>query len=227
MKTSSKILTALLSTILIVIIAFLLDIRVFGEHRSLRADTSKTEEILIGDFKHVRVDHFNSLKVAQSDRNYIQYVIFNDTTIVNIEYAIENDTLKINGESLPPFASYTLFTNSAIESIDVTKSQINISGLKQDNIHLHLSDSRIESSGNSENNFSHFKNAMITQKDSKLYFHNIKVDTVEMAMENSNAQFGKDINSLKASVDSLSRLDLNHVSKLDLIRDRNSKVYMR
>lgn len=46
-------------------------------------------------------------------------------------------------------------------------------------------------------------------------------------MENSNAQFGKDIISLKASVDSLSRLDLKYVSKLELIRDKNSKVYMR
>ena len=140
MKTSSKILIGILSTILIVMIAFFMDIRVFGEHRSLRVDASITEDIHIGDFKHVQVDHFKSLKIADSDRNYIQFVIFNDTTIVNIEYAIENDTLKINGESLPSFVGCTLFTNSKIESIDVTNSQINISGLNQDSIHLHVSD---------------------------------------------------------------------------------------
>ena len=225
MKTSSKILTGLLSTIFIVILAIIFDFRVFGEHRSDRADTSKTEDILIGDFKHVRLDHFKSLKIAHSDRNYIQYVVFNDTVVVNIKYTIENDTLKINGESLKSFASYTLFTNSKIKSIGVTHSQINISGLSQDNIHLHLSDGEINSYGSSIK--SHFKNATITQVNSRLFFNKIKVDTVELTMENSNARFGKDINSLKASVDSLSRLDLKYVSKLKLIRDKNSKVYMR
>ena len=119
----------------------------------------------------------------------------------------------------------SLFTNSKIKSIGVAHSRINISGLNQDNIHLHLSDGEINSYGSSIK--SHFKNATITQVNSRLFFNNIKVDTVELTMENSNAQFGKDINSLKASVDSLSRLDLKYVSKLELIRDKNSKVYMR
>ena len=225
MKTSSKILTGVLSTILIVILAIIFDFRVFGERRDERFSISKSEEIPLGSYKHVYVDHFKSLKITNSDSSYIEYVIFNDTTIVNIAYAIDNDTLKINGESLPSFASYTLFTNSTIESISVINSQINISGLNQDNIHLHLSDGEINSYGSSIK--SHFKNTRITQVNSRLYFHKIKVDTVELTMENSNARFGKDINSLKASVDSKSELNLKYVSRLELIRDKNSKVYMR
>lgn len=225
MKTSSKILTALLSTILMVIVAIFLDFRVFGEHRSDWANSARTEDIVIGEFKHLRIEHLKSLKIAHSDKNYIQFVVFNDTIVGNIKYAIENDTLKINGESLPSFAVYRLFTNSEIESICATNSQLNISDLNQDNIHLYLSGAEIHSYGSSIK--SYFKNAEITQMNSKLYFSNIKVDTVNLTMENSNAQFGKDIISLKASVDSLSRLDLKYVSKLELIRDKNSKVYMR
>ena len=225
MKTSSKILTSLLTIILMVIVAIFLDFRVFGEHKSDREGIKKTENIAIGNFKHVRLDHFNSMKIARSDRNYIQFVVFNDTVVVNVKYEIDNDTLKINGESLPSFASYTLFTNSTIESIDARKSKLNISGLNQDNIQLQLSDCRIDSYGTAIN--SHIKNAAITQLNSKLYFNNIKVDTVQLDMENSNAQFGKDIYRLKASVDSTSRLDLRFVSKLELVRDKSSKVYMR
>ncbi len=74
MKTSSKILIGLLSTILIVMIAVFVDIKVFGEHRSMRVDTSKMKDIFIDDFKYVRVDDFKSLKLSDSDRNYFRYV---------------------------------------------------------------------------------------------------------------------------------------------------------
>ncbi len=225
MKTSSKILIGLLSTILIVIVVFLLDIRFFGEHRSSQTDNYKTTDIAISNFKHLLVDQFKFLKIAKSDSNYIQFVVFNDTTIVNFEYAIENDTLKINGELLPSFSGYTLFTNSEIESIVVLNSQINFSGLNQNNIRINLTDGKINSHGNSIK--SYFKNASISLLNSRLIFNNIKVDTIELTMENSNAEFGKDINSLNASVDSQSELILKYVSKLELVRDKKSKVYMR
>ncbi len=225
MKTSSKILIGLLSTILIVIVVFLLDIRFFGEHISSQTDNYKTTDIAISNFKHLLVDQFKFLKIAKSDSNYIQFVVFNDTTIVNFEYAIENDTLKINGELLPSFSGYTLFTNSEIESIVVLNSQINFSGLNQNNIRINLTDGKINSHGNSIK--SYFKNASISLLNSRLIFNNIKVDTIELTMENSNAEFGKDINSLNASVDSQSELILKYVSKLELVRDKKSKVYMR
>lgn len=228
MKTSSKILTGLLSTIFIVIVAIFVDIRVFGKHKSERyfVETRK-EKYQLEDFTHLYVDEFKSLKIVYSDKNYIEAVILYDSINVNINYSIHHDTLKINGNSLPSFSSFTLYTNSPIESISVMKSNLRISGFSQDNIYMKIVDGGISNFGNSEKAISYFKHAEISELNSKINFYNTRIDTLELDMENSNAQFNEDIGNVNASIKSNSKLHLKNAERLDLEKDKDSRIYMR
>lgn len=228
MKTSNKILIGLLSTILFVMMAFMLDIRVFGEHRSERMTERKSKNLPVGDFKHIKIDNLRSIKISPSETNHIHFVAYNDTTTVNISFVVENDTLIIAGtRSSSGHPSYTLYASSKIESISANKSNIRISGLHQDRIQLKVTDGEINSFGSKENEFSHFKSANIIELNSRINFHNAKFDTLALDMVNSNAGFSKDINTVNASIKSKSQLHLKNVEKLELVKDKTSRIYMR
>lgn len=228
MKTSNKILIGLLSTILFVIMAFFFDIRVFGEHRNERRAIAKTENLSVGNFKHIEIENLKSIKIAPSDTNNIQFISFNDTTKLNISYVVENDTLKITGKRSTAFkGSYTLYANSNIESITVKDSKIRLSGLDQDRIYLNVVDGEVSYKRNSENESSGFKKTKIKGINSRIYFWDAEIDTLEIDIEKSRAEFRKNINTVNASVKSNSQLHLKNVEKLKLVKDADSRIYMR
>ena len=228
MKTSNKIMIGLLSTIFFVMVVMGLDVRVFGERRGDRFKISKTENLPIGAFKHITIDNIRSFKIAPSDTDHIQFIANNDTTDISIKYVIENDTLKISELDSPSFASsYVLYANSKIESITVENCNIRVVGLEQDSIRMSVSNGEINSFGSNANEFSYFKKAIITEHNSRINFHNTKVDILEIQLNNSNAGFSKDIEMVQASIKSKSTLHLKDVEKLDLEKDENSRIYLR
>ena len=227
MKISNKILIGFLSTIFIVMAAMFLHVRVFGERKSERFKVSKTENLPIGEFSHVQIDNIESLQISPSETNHIHFIAYNDTTKIGIKYTIENDTLKIADDEPSSRSSYVLYAKSKIESITVANCNIRITGINQDSIQLKVTDGEINSFGSNENEFSHFRMAKITELNSRINFHNIKVDMLEIQLNNSNAGFSKDIEMVQASIKSKSTLNLKDVEKLELEKDENSRIYLR
>ncbi len=228
MKTSNKLLIGLLSTIFFVIMAFFLDIRVFGEKWRERSAETKTENFPLEDFKHIEIEKLKSIKISPSEANRIQFATYNDTTEFGINYVIENDTLKISGKSSIKFrGSYTLFTKSNIESIAVKDSKIRLSGLDQDSIFLNIVDGEISSLARSDSDISIFKKARISGINSTIRFWDAKIEILELNIEKSRAEFRKDINHVNASIRSNSQLHLKNVEKLEIVKDKESRIYMR
>jgi hypothetical protein len=124
-------------------------------------------------------------------------------------------------------SSYVLYANSKIESITVENCDIRIAGLQQDSIRMSVSNGEINSFGNSAKDYSYFKKAIITEHNSRINFHNTKVDILEIELNNSNAGFSKDIEMVQASIKSKSTLHLKDVEKLELEKDENSWIYLR
>lgn len=229
MKTSNKLLIGLLSTILLVISAMFLEIRVFGEHRSERFVESKSEKLPIDDFKHVAIENTKSIEIATTtESNHIHFVSYDDSTEINIKYVVENDTLKISAKgSRTTKGSYTLHTNSNIESISIKGTKIRLSGLHQDSIYFKVSDGEINANSSSKSQVSNFKHAKIWGLNSKIYFWDSKIDDLELEIENSRAEFRKDMNSVNATIKSKSQLHLNNLEKLELVKDKESRIYVR
>jgi hypothetical protein len=205
-----------------------LEIRVFGENRSERFTEAKSENLPLGDFKHVVIDNLRNIKISPSETNHIHFVAYHDTTNINISYVVENDTLKISGiASSPRNSSYTLYAAATIESISVNNSYIKISGLDQDSICLKVLESEVSTSRSSEKDVSNFKIAKIMGLNSKIYLWDAKIDDLALEIENSRAEFRMDINTVNATIKSKSQLHLKNVEKLELVKDEDSRIFMR
>ncbi len=225
MKTSNKIFIGLLVTIFMVIMAFLIDIRVFGEHRSERFSAKNTEDFSIGHFEHVRVDHLSSFYLDPlSDKNFIQFESFRDSIKSFIDYSISNDTLIIHGKEKKSFYKYTLHYQGQIKSITLNNARAELNGMDQDSIVFNVKNGEVNGYRNNQRKDSHFKMAKFNMKDSKINLYSIQVDSLMLDMEKSNARIETDVHKIHASLKSNSELNLRKVTSLDIDKDESSKL---
>ena len=226
MKTSNKILIGFVATIFIVITAAFIDIRVFGVHRSVDNRTKKTYNFDLGQYKYLKVDNVPSLEIRPSSTNHLNFIAYGDTLDLNIEFRVENDTLFLLG-SKNNYRHFSLYTESEFESIISVNSKIEFKGLHQDSIKLYLDKGEINSWGKDASRMSTFGKVYIHQENSRLNFHNLKVDTVVITMNKSKAGFSRDINFVQASIKNNSNLDLKNAAQLIMEKDNGSRIYMR
>lgn len=228
MKTSNKILLGLLTTIFLFITAAFIDIRVFGVHRSERNIIKKTHTIDLGNYKYLKTKNINSLEIRPSANNHVNFIAYNDTVEFAIDYRIENDTLfLISKKSLQFYTHYSLYTQSEIKSILALDSKIELKGLKQDEIFMMIDGGEANSWGSDSLMTSIFKKLSVIQVNSRTNFRNIKVDTLEIGLVNSRANFDNDILWLNADIKDQSNLELRNVIEAKFQKDKKSRIYMR
>jgi len=224
MKTSSKILIGLLSTIFLIMSAMFIEVRLFGLHGDERFTKTFTTDFPLESFSHVVIENSGSINISQGDKNKIEFVAYNDTAQSTIQYKMSGDTLKISRSHSPQFSNYTLYTSSAIASISVKDSDIRLTGINQDSMNIYMENGQISSYGNPEER-SCLKSLKIIQANSRLQFDNMKIDALDIEMEKSNARFGQEIAHVNASILSESELSMKEVEKLELKKDKSSQIH--
>jgi hypothetical protein len=226
MKTSNKILLGLLTTIFLFITAVFIDIRVFGVHRSERNMIKKTHNIDLGNYKYLKTKNINSLEIRPSANNHLNFIAYNDTVEFAIDYRIENDTLFLIGKKSPQYYThYSLYTQSEIKSILALDSKIELKGLKQDEIFIKIDGGEAYCWGKDSLRLSIFKKCNISQVNSRLNLHNVKIDTLKIDMVKSRAEFVKNIPVLNATMNDKSNLQLRKVSEAKFTSDKSSRIY--
>jgi len=232
MKTSNKILIGLLGTIFLLINAAIVDIKIFGVHRSNYRIVQHEENYQLKNFKHICIEDKRKIKVhpsiliKSSNMNLIKYEVYADTMIIGFKHAIIGDTLKITSLLDKPFMhQITIHSKHNIESISVVGTDVDFNGFKQDNISLFVKDGEINSWGNDSTMASALKKLRIDQINSKTNLRNVNIDTLEINLKNSKATFYKDILVLNADIKEQSNLHLRNVNEAKFQKDEKSRVY--
>ena len=224
MKTSSKILIGMLSTIFLIMSAMFIDVRLFGLHGDERFTKTFTTDFPLESFSHVLIENSGSINISQEDKNNIEFVAFSDTARSTILYKMSGDTLKISRSHSPQFSNYTLYTSSAIASISVKDSDIRLTKISQDSMKIYVKNGEISSYGNLEER-SYFKSLKIIQANSRVQFENVKIDDLSIDLDKSNARFGQEIAHVRASIQSESELSMKEVETLELKKDKSSRIH--
>jgi len=234
MKTSNKLLLGLLATILISISTIFFDIRVFGTHVNKYRVVTHSENYPLESFSHVIVSNQTktrfspSFNIVSSDKNHIEIAHYSDSAVHGFEHHIINDTLMIyNMAGEPLMHTFNLYIDSEIESITTEGANITLQGIRQDSIKMYVKRGEINSWGKDTTDLSKFKNLKIRQLNSRINFHNIEVDTLQISMVKSSAGISKEIRVLNADIKDKSSLDLKHASHLIVDKDNSSKIYLR
>jgi hypothetical protein len=233
MKTSSKLLIALISAIFAVTIAMFIDVRVFGTHRSNWSGITANHEkkINLGEFKHIRFsqdnssDRKHSISIIPSDSNFLKYSFFSDSLVFTFQHEIKGDTLVIRNIEESDFRyTYELFTNQHLESISVDGTRLRLGGLEQDSIYLKIRDGEIYSRKNREGSLIKFKTLIADQQDAKLNLYGADIDFFHINMIRSTATLEDEINILDATMKENSDLRVQNFADLRLKKDTGSRL---
>ncbi len=224
MKTSSKLLIGLLTAILMVMSAIFIDIRVFGLHGDERFTKNFSEDFPLENFSHVIIENVPMVEIDRAERNYIRFETIMDTLKSAIQYHIVGDTLKITGVQPIHYSYYRLFTNAVIESLTIKGSEVRFLALNQDNLMVEVVNGSLNSYGSDSIKFSHLKYLSLNQVNSSLNLENIKIDSLDIEMQQSNSRFSMEIEHINARLQSESELNLQDAEHLNLEKDKSSRV---
>ena len=233
MKTSSKLLIALVSAIFAVTIAMFIDVRVFGTHRSNWPGlTAKHEKKFnLGEFKHIRFsqdissDRKHSISIIPSDSNFLKYSFFSDSLVFAFQHEINGDTLVIKNIEENNFKyNYELFTNQHLESISVDGTKLRLGGLEQDSINLKIRNGEIYSHKNRAGNNIRIKTLMADQQDARLNLYGADIDFFQVNMIRSTATLDDEVNMLDAIMKEKSNLRVKNFADLRLKKDTGSRL---
>jgi hypothetical protein len=240
MKTSNKILTTFLSIIAIYFLVFALDWRLFGKKKKDSGGTELKHVIPLAEFNHLLLDNVK-LEVVCSDSNYIEITYTNDTTdfyymhdssFYKFEPRYIGDSISLdnfprvhaNNSALRLLHGCISFTDRPLKSVAAIDSRVELSRFNSDSLNITLNNSSLNGLGESS-----FRKLNINaHSNSKVNGNNkFSVDTLNISLENSRANFNKPIQQLSATVLNKSNLNLAQVDDIRIKKEKGSKVYFR
>lgn len=233
MKTSSKLLIALISGIFVVTIAMFIDVRVFGIHISNRPRIKANHEKIfnLGEYKHIRFsqdirsERKHSISIIQSDSNFLKYSFFSDSLLFDFQHEVKGDTLVIRNIEETGFRyNYELFTNQHLESISVDGTRLRLGSLEQDSIYLKIRNGEIYSHKNRSGNNIRIKTLMADQQDARLNLYGADIDFFHVNMVRSTATLEDEISMLDATMKENSNLSVKNFTDLRLKKDTGSRL---
>ena len=210
----------------------MIDLKVFGVHRSERKIVKNEKFFSLEKFHHISIKDRRKnrispyIKIKCSDKNLIKIENYADTMLYSFVHQIINDTLKIVSQDDQPFMhEFTILTNSKIQSINTEKSNIEIEGFRQDYLRIYQNQGQLRCYGNDSRKTSKFNKLNIIQNDAYMKLQNIHVDTLEIHMIKSRTEFDSDIAMLNAKIMNHSKLQLRNVAELNFKKDDSSKIH--
>lgn len=238
MKTSNKILTIFLGIVAFYFLVFALDLRLFGIHRDDRVIPElKSHVIPLKSFKYIKLIDVTSLELspASSDEYFIEIKHSSDTTqrgyvseatLQSIEPIYSGDTivLKGNKDLKPYFGNFIISIPASLQSISADHSHFRMNGFKSDSLKMELDDSEIR--GLYLSTIS--KLNVLARNKSKVFINDkYQIDTLNITLENSRANYYKPLKQLNGIVDKKSKLDVRHVDDIRVRKEKGSMVDFR
>jgi sulfur transfer complex TusBCD TusB component (DsrH family) len=225
MKTSKIILTSLLSTIGLFILAVNAEIRVNGRLRNPVMEIEKNK-IILPSFRVLYMTGCRNYEIVQNDSSYLQIMFPEDSIAPKINFLLKGDTLIIpeSGSSLKN-KWVKVHTTESLKKIILINSTLKISHLNNGVLSLDADKSNIsfiqDKSGNS-----YVRMLDILGKNHSDVFATLKVDSVEVTLQNSKANLHLTAKKINGSLTDNSELYTHTSDIISLKKDNSSRIRM-
>ena len=122
------------------------------------------------------------------------------------------------------FGNFTISVPASLKGIYANHSHFRLDTFESDSLSIELDDSEIRGSSVSTINTLN----IIARNKSKVYINDeYTIDTLNIALENSRANYYKSLKQVNGIVDGKSRLDLRHVDDIRVRKEKGSQVDFR
>jgi hypothetical protein len=234
MKKSSIIFISLLGAVAILIIIVSLDLAINGKNAnktiasSQKINYSNARQNL-PSFKVLLLKNCKGLSLARGDSSYYEIRFLKDSLVPNINFVIHKDTLIISDLKLTNIAFFTLYATPALKKFHLKNSdkitvRSFIRGNSMDKLTFNLDNSDLSMLQEKEKRSSLTSIDIIEKNDSHINGSSFQVDSVNILLQNSQADLSIDINKLRAGLSEESKISVRQPKEIFLKRDASSNI---
>ena len=225
MKTSKIIFIALLSTIALIILAAIINVRLTGKLDGEFKSEFKTR-IQLSQIKSISIINNNNIELVQSDSAYFEITTMKDSIVPKLKYSITGDTLKIDDQMVKTGrgAWVSIHVNDQLNQIILKKSYLNLFNfqISQLSVDLDQSNLNVIQQNDKKNSFQRLK--IIARNNSQFDATDIKIDSLQVEIYHSEISLWSTINNLRGSIADSSRLSVRQPYEITLKRDSSSNL---
>ena len=226
MKTSKIIFISLLSTIALIILAALADLRITGKRNDGRSDDFKTSKQMIPSFKVLSLTNSNNVQIVQNDSSFIEVTYLKDSVAPDVKYTIKSDTLFISDLKKLNRRNVSISINSTdlLSRIQLKDSDFGIDNLNFKTMSFDLDKSSIWLNQNGKVKSSVSVVNLIARNHSNVDFNDFNIDSLGIVLYNSHANLMITANKINGSLSDSSRVFIRQVGEIALKKDATSNI---
>jgi len=228
MKTSKIIFISLLSTIAVLILASVIDLRINGRRNDGRQSDFKVNKQILPVFKALRVYNSMNITLVQNDSSYIEVSYPKDSIAPEVNYTIIGDTLMVSDfeKTNHRNVSVKIHATDSLRSIQLKKSNLSVDRIGLGKLFFALDESEIWL-----NQDTLVKSAIqvldiVAMNHSRINSSEIRIDSLGLALQKSEAYLEIKANKISGSLSDSSRIFVRQPSEISLKKDESSKIHV-
>ena len=226
MKTSKIIFIALLSTIALIILSALIDLRLNGKRYMDRKKDFKISKLKISSIRVLCINENNSIELVQSDSAYFEITVMKDSLVPKLNFTISGDTLKIADQMVKTGkgAWVSIHVDRQFNQILLRKSNLNLANIQSDQLTVDLDQSTLNVNQQNDKKVLFRFLKVSARNNSQFDANELKINSVQVELHHSEANLWSAVNTLSGSMADSSRLRVRQPMVISLKRDSSSSL---
>jgi len=225
MKTSKIIFISLLGTIALIILAFVIDVRITGRKNGDNVADFNSSKLILPSFKVLNLSSCKYIQIIHNDSSFMEINYPKDSIVPNNIYTIAKDTLTISGRNKKNhLLIIKIHTTDSLKNIKLENSYLTISDFYFSRMSFDLNHSRLYLNLENKDKSSAQAIHIIAKNHSDINCYKFNIDSLEIILHNSEADFMTHIDKINGSITDTSKIVLRQVEGISLKKDVTSKI---
>jgi len=226
MKTSKVIFIALLSTIALLILATMIDIRINDRRRGDFPANSKVNKQTVSSFKVLCVNNCKNVTLVQNDSSFIEVTYRKDSITPKLNFKIKGDTLTVADfeKLIHRDASVRIHATNSLKMIQLKNSDISIDNFDSGKLSLDMDKSTVWMNQFEGEKYSLSILDVVAKNHSHFNTDDFKVDSLGIVLQNSKSDIRVYAKKISGSLSDSSRIYVRQPEEISLKRDATSKI---
>ncbi|HEY3389384.1 MAG TPA: hypothetical protein VGK38_07430 [Prolixibacteraceae bacterium] len=226
MKTSKIIFISLLSTIAILILATLIDLRISGRRNSERQFDFKVNKQIVPAFRVLQVYNSMNITLVKNDSSYIEVTYLKDSITPKVNYAMKGDTLIVTDfeKLVHRNVSIKISATDSLGRIQLNNSDISVERFGRGKLSFDMDQSNLSLNQDTLVKSSYQALDIVAKNHSRINSSEFRIDSLGLKLQNSEANL--EIKTLKISgaLSDSSKIYVRNPEEISIKKDGTSRI---
>lgn len=226
MKTSKIIFISLLSTIALIILAALADLRISGHRNNGSQADFKINKHVVQPFKVLSINNSRNVTIVQNDSTFIEVTYLKDSVVPDIHYTISEDTLILSDFEKQNHrnVSIRINTTDSLVRMSLKNTDISMANFRAGKIYVEMDKSSIWLDQEKGEQTAYQTLEIVAKNHSRINSNEFKVDTLGIVLQKSEANLEIMAGKINGNLSDSSKIYVRQPEEISLKKDATSRI---